>query len=101
MQERLQKILAHAGVASRRHAEAMITGGRVSGNGHIIPTLGPKADPLEDGIKVDGKKLRTAPRHVYVLLNKPKNVMSTSSDPQDRPTVMDYVKEKVKERVYH
>jgi 23S rRNA pseudouridine2605 synthase len=100
MQERLQKILAHAGVASRRHAEAMITGGRVSVNGHIITELGSKADPAEDVIKVDGKKLRSAPRHVYILLNKPKNVMSTSSDLQDRPTVVEYLKGKVKERVY-
>jgi 23S rRNA pseudouridine2605 synthase len=78
----------------------MITGGRVSVNGHIITELGSKADPLEDVIKVDGKKLRTAQRHVYVLLNKPKNVMSTSSDPQDRPTVVEYVKGKIKERLY-
>jgi 23S rRNA pseudouridine2605 synthase len=100
MQERLQKILAHAGVASRRHAEAMITGGRVSVNGHIVTELGSKADPAEDVIKVDGKKLRSAQRHLYILLNKPKNVMSTSSDPQDRPTVVEYVKGKIKERVY-
>src|SRR5215813_7636024 len=100
MQERLQKILAHAGVASRRHAEAMITGGRVSVNGHIITELGSKADPAEDVIKVDGKKLRSPQRHVYIVLNKPKNVMSTSSDSQDRPTVVEYVKGKVKERVY-
>lgn len=100
MQERLQKILAHAGVASRRHAEAMITGGRVTVNGHIVTELGSKADPAEDVIKVDGKKLRSAQRHVYVLLNKPKNVMSTSDDPQDRPTVIEYVKDKIKERVY-
>src|SRR6516164_8860170 len=100
MQERLQKILAHAGVASRRHAEAMITGGRVSVNGHIVTELGSKADPAEDVIKVDGKKLRAAQRHLYILLNKPKNVMSTSSDPQDRPTVVEYVRGKIKERVY-
>jgi 23S rRNA pseudouridine2605 synthase len=100
MQERLQKILAQAGVASRRHAEAMITDGRVTVNGHIVTELGSKADPAEDVIKVDGKKLRPAQRHVYVLLNKPKNVMSTSSDPQDRPTVVEYVKGKIKERVY-
>src|SRR6185436_3455429 len=100
MQERLQKILAHAGVASRRHAEEMISSGRVSVNGHIVTALGSKADPAEDVIKVDGKKLRSAPRHVYILLNKPKNVMSTSSDPEGRPTVMEYVKGKVKERVY-
>jgi 23S rRNA pseudouridine2605 synthase len=100
MQERLQKILAHAGVASRRHAEEMIKSGRVSVNGHIITELGSKADSAEDVIKVDGKKLKSAQRHVYILLNKPKNVMSTSSDPQDRPTVVEYVKGKVKERVY-
>src|ERR1700757_1923308 len=100
MQERLQKILAHAGVASRRHAESMITGGRVTVNGHIVTELGSKADPAEDVIKVDGKKLRTALRHIYVLLYKPKNVMSTSTDPQDRPTVVEYVKGKIKERVY-
>jgi 23S rRNA pseudouridine2605 synthase len=100
MQERLQKILAHAGVASRRHAEEMIKSGRVSVNGHIITKLGSKADSVEDVIKVDGKKLKSAQHHVYILLNKPKNVMSTSSDPQDRPTVVEYVKGKVKERVY-
>src|SRR2546422_7744843 len=100
MQERLQKILAHAGIASRRHAEEMIQTGRVSVNGHIVTELGSKADPEEDVIKVDGKKLRRPERHLYILLNKPKNVMSTSSDPGDRPTVLDYVKGKVKERVY-
>jgi 23S rRNA pseudouridine2605 synthase len=100
MDERLQKILAHAGVASRRHAEELITSGRVSVNGHIVTVLGSKADPVEDVIKVDGKKLRSRPRHVYVLLNKPKNVLSTSSDPEGRPTVLEYVKDKVKERLY-
>jgi len=100
MQERLQKILAHAGVASRRHAEEMISGGRVSVNGHIVTELGSKADPSEDVIKVDGKKLRSTERHIYILLHKPKNVMSTSSDPEGRPTVIEYVKRKVKERVY-
>jgi 23S rRNA pseudouridine2605 synthase len=100
MQERLQKILAHAGVASRRHAEAMIASGRVTVNGHTVTELGSKADPAEDVIKVDGKKLRPSQRHVYILLNKPKNVMSTSSDPQERPTVVEYVKDKIKERVY-
>ena len=100
MQERLQKILAHAGVASRRHAEEMIQAGRVTVNGHLVRELGSKADPGEDVIKVDGKKLRPPQRHVYILLNKPKNVMSTSSDPEGRPTVLDYVKGKIKERVY-
>src|SRR5690242_20477328 len=100
MQERLQKILAHAGVASRRKAEEMITQGRVSVNGHIVAELGAKADVDEDVIKVDGKKIRVSSHHIYILLYKPKNVMSTSSDPEGRPTVMEYVKERVKERVY-
>jgi len=100
MQERLQKILAHAGIASRRHAEEMISAGRVTVNGHIVTQLGSKADPAEDVIKVDGKKLRSSQRHVYILLNKPKNVMSTSSDPEGRPTVVEYVQDKIKERVY-
>src|SRR5947209_16679676 len=100
MQERLQKILAHAGIASRRHAEEMIQAGRVRVNGHVVTELGSKADPSEDVIKVDGKKLRPPERRVYILLNKPKNVMSTSTDPEGRPTVVDYVKGKIKERIY-
>ena len=99
MQERLQKILSHAGVASRRKAEEIIAEGRVSVNGKIVTELGTRADPDDDVIRVDGKKIRAAPRLVYVLLNKPRNVMSTSSDPQDRPTVMEYVGT-IKERIY-
>jgi 23S rRNA pseudouridine2605 synthase len=100
VQERLQKILAHAGIASRRHAEEIISSGRVTVNGHIVTELGSKADPDADVIKVDGKKVRSAQRLVYILLNKPKNVVSTSADPEGRPTVLEYVKQKVKERVY-
>src|SRR5262247_2103343 len=100
MQERLQKILARAGVASRRKAEEMISHGRVSVNGTIVAELGSKADPDTDVIKVDGKKIRLPSRLIYILLYKPKNVMSTSSDPEGRPTVIDYVKDRVKERVY-
>jgi len=100
VQERLQKILAHAGVASRRHAEEIISSGRVTVNGHIVTELGSKADPASDVIKVDGKKLRPPQRPVYILLNKPKNVVSSSADPEGRPTVIEYVKQKVKERVY-
>ena len=69
-------------------------------NGRIVTELGSKADPEEDVIKVDGKKLRPAGRRIYVLLHKPKNVMSTSSDPEGRPTVMDFVKGSIKERLY-
>jgi 23S rRNA pseudouridine2605 synthase len=100
MQERLQKILAHAGIASRRRAEELIENGRVSVNGAIVSELGSKADPDTDVIKVDGKKIRSESRHVYVLLNKPRNVMSTSVDPEGRPTVVEYVGNKVKERIY-
>src|SRR5262245_5810527 len=100
MQERLQKILAHAGVASRRKAEEMIAQGRVTVNGHKVTELGTKADIEYGVVKVDGKKIHLSTRHIYILLNKPKNVMSTSSDPEGRPTVMDYVKDRVKERIY-
>jgi 23S rRNA pseudouridine2605 synthase len=99
MLERLQKILAHAGIASRRKAEEIIEAGRVSVNGKTVTELGTRADPASDVIRVDGKRIKAASRYVYVLLNKPRNVMSTSSDPQDRPTVMEFVAS-VKERIY-
>jgi len=99
MQERLQKILAHAGISSRRKAEEFIAEGRVSVNGTVVRELGSKADAAVDVIRVDGKRLKPVSRFVYVLLNKPRNVMSTSSDPENRPTVMDYVT-KLKQRLY-
>ena len=98
-EERLQKLLAHAGIASRRKAEQLIQEGRVTVNGAVITELGSKADPERDHIKVNGKLLR-APKHlVYLALNKPKNYMTTVSDPEGRPTVMDLIKG-VRERVY-
>jgi 23S rRNA pseudouridine2605 synthase len=97
--ERLQKIIAAAGIASRRKAEELITQGRVSVNGHTVTELGSKADPASDHIKVDGKLLRGAERHVYLLLNKPKGYVTTVSDPEGRPTVMDLVKS-VNARIY-
>lgn len=78
----------------------MISQGRVSINGHTVSEAGTKADPAEDIIKVDGKKIHLPSRFIYIVLYKPKNVMSTSSDPEGRPTVLEYVKERVKERVY-
>jgi 23S rRNA pseudouridine2605 synthase len=99
MQERLQKILAHSGVSSRRKAEEIITEGRVTVNGKVVVELGTRADAATDVIRVDGKRIRTDSRFVYVLLNKPRNVMSTSSDPEKRPTVMEYVRN-VKQRLY-
>jgi 23S rRNA pseudouridine2605 synthase len=89
--ERLQKIIAAAGLAPRRQAETMITAGRVTVNGEIIRVLGSKADPEKDHIKVDGKLLQM-PRKVYLVLNKPRGCLSTVSDPEGRPTVLDLVK---------
>ena len=86
MQERLQKIIARAGVTSRRAAEDLITGGRVRVNGRVVTELGAKADPREDKVEVDGKRLVSA-APVYVALHKPRNVVSTLSDPEGRPSV--------------
>ena len=98
-EERLQKILAHAGVASRRKAEQFIVEGRVKVNGAVVTELGAKADFSRDHIKVDGKLLRSAERPVYVALHKPRNFMTTVSDPEGRSTVLDLLRG-VKERVY-
>jgi len=98
-QERLQKILAAAGVASRRKAEEIITAGRVAVNGTVVTELGTKADPDADEIFVDGKPLRKSRRLLYFLLNKPKGYVTTVSDPEGRPTVMDLMSES-EERVY-
>jgi 23S rRNA pseudouridine2605 synthase len=98
-EERLQKVLARAGVASRRKAEEMITEGRVKVNGKVITELGSKADLDRDHIKVDGKLLHAPRKLVYIALNKPKGVVTTVTDPQGRETVMDFIKG-VKERVY-
>ena len=97
--ERLQKIIAAAGIASRRKAEELISQGRVSVNGQIVSELGSKADPERDYIKVDGKLLRGPERHIYLLLNKPKGYVTTVSDPEGRPTVMSLVRN-VGERIY-
>jgi 23S rRNA pseudouridine2605 synthase len=98
-EERLQKLLAHAGVASRRQAEQLMLEGRVTVNGAVVTELGTKADAERDHIKVDGKHIRAREKLVYVVLNKPKNVVSTVTDPQGRPTVMDLIRG-VKARVY-
>jgi pseudouridine synthase len=97
--ERLQKILSAAGVASRRTAETLIDQGRVSVNGVVVRELGTKADPDSDDIRVDGRRIRTAQRKRYILLNKPRGYVTTRSDPGRRPTVMDLLKG-VKEYVY-
>lgn len=91
MQERLQKILARAGVASRRAAERAILDGRVQVNGALVSELGSKADAQADDIRFDGKRLRSAAAPAYFLLYKPKGVVSTRHDPEGRMTVMDLV----------
>jgi 23S rRNA pseudouridine2605 synthase len=92
--ERLQKIIAAAGICSRRKAEELMTAGRVSVNGKTVTELGTKADPAQDHIKVDGKLLafRPSERKTYLMLHKPKGYVTTVSDPEGRPTVMDLVK---------
>jgi len=98
-QDRLQKILSRAGVTSRRKAEALIVEGRVTVNGTAVTELGSKADLAIDHIKVDGKLLHAPRRMVYIALNKPVNCVTTVSDPEGRPTVMDLV-HGLKERVF-
>ena len=97
--ERLQKIIAHAGFASRREAEAMIRDGRVTVNGKVVTELGTKASPGRDHIKVDGKLITRAETHRYILLYKPREVASTVNDPEGRSTVIDLVRG-VRERIY-
>ena len=97
--ERLQKIIAAAGIASRRSAEKLISSGAVSVNGTMVTELGTKADIDHDHIRVNGKLLHGAERQVYLLMNKPKGYVTTVSDPEGRPTVMDLLRG-IRARVY-
>lgn len=95
MSQRLQKLIAQAGVASRRAAEDLIRNGEVTVNGKVVTELGTKADPLHDHIKVKGKLINTrlgAKEAHYILLNKPKGYLSSVSDPEGRKLVIDLVK---------
>jgi pseudouridine synthase len=97
--ERLQKVLSQAGVASRRLAEELIVQGRVQVNGRTVTELGTKADPDADEIKVDGRRIHVQKRKRYILLHKPRGYITTRTDPEGRPTVMDLLRG-VKEYVY-
>lgn len=98
-EERLQKIMAAAGIASRRKSEELIVSGRVRINGQIVTELGTKADPDRDHIRVDGKLLKGSEKHRYYMLNKPKGYVTTVSDPENRPTIMKFF-ERAGARVY-
>jgi 23S rRNA pseudouridine2605 synthase len=98
MEQRLQKIIAEMGIASRRKAEELIEEGRVKVNGKVA-VIGMKADPMRDHIKVDGKLLVTPERKVYFIFYKPRGVVTSLSDPEGRPTVNDFLRG-IKERVF-
>ena len=97
--DRLQKILSQAGIASRRASEQLMLEGRVTVNGVTVRELGTKADAAHDDIRVDGRRVKVAERHRYLLLNKPRGYVTTRSDPQRRPTVIDLLRG-VREYVY-
>jgi 23S rRNA pseudouridine2605 synthase len=96
---RLQKILSAAGVSSRRAAEQLIVERRVTVNGEVVATLGSKADPAHDEIRVDGRRVRIATHSRYIVLNKPRGYVTTRKDPEGRRTVMDLLTG-VREYVY-
>jgi 23S rRNA pseudouridine2605 synthase len=96
--ERLQKVLANAGVASRRKCEEIIAAGRVEVNDELVTTLGVKVDPINDIIKVDGREINRQNK-IYLLMNKPKGVITSASDPEGRKVVTDYI-HGIKERLY-
>ena len=87
MEERLQKIIARAGIASRRHAEQLILSGQVRVNGRVVTELGTKADSQKDRVEVAGRTVEAEERRVYLLVNKPPEVMSTLADPEGRRTL--------------
>jgi 23S rRNA pseudouridine2605 synthase len=99
MLERLQKIIARAGIASRRHAEQLILSGQVRVNGKAVTALGTKADPATDKIEAAGRNITAAPRHVYLLLHKPPEVVSSLADPEGRKTLRNFLRG-FPERVY-
>jgi 23S rRNA pseudouridine2605 synthase len=97
--ERLHKILSQAGIASRRASEQLMLQGRVTVNGATVRELGTKADVAHDDIRVDGRRVKVPEHHRYLLLNKPRGYVTTRSDPERRPTVLDLI-EGVREYIY-
>ncbi|RMB58991.1 pseudouridine synthase [Tessaracoccus antarcticus] len=97
---RLQKVLAAAGIASRRASEIMIDKGRVEVNGKVVTEQGMRVDPERDKIRVDGSRIPPPRRHIYVVLNKPRGVVATLEDPEGRPTLSDYLP-RTRERLFH
>lgn len=103
MQERLQKLIAEAGIAARRKAEQLITAGSVTVNGVVVTELGTKADPETDTIRVDGRPINTLLKErelVYVLLNKPRGYLASNSDPLQRPLAVDLLPAAIQRRVH-
>jgi 23S rRNA pseudouridine2605 synthase len=94
--ERLQKVLAHANVASRRQSEELIRQGRVTVNGQVVTELGTKVDAGSDDIRVDGRRIQVTPGHLYVMLNKPRGVLSTMEDARGRQALGDLVQAPVR-----
>ena len=97
---RLQRVLAAAGLGSRRACELLIEEGRVEVDGQVVRTQGVRVDPATAVVKVDGMRIQTAPDHVYLMLNKPAGVVSTMSDPEGRPSLADYVADR-SHRLFH
>src|SRR4051794_10428399 len=97
---RLQKALAQAGVASRRNSELLIEQGRVEVDGVVVTEFGTRVDPAVSVIRVDGERIPPLTEHAYLVLNKPRGVVTTMSDPQGRPCIADYVHDRP-ERLFH
>jgi len=89
--QRLQKVLAHAGVSSRRKAEELIRQGRVTVNRRVVTQLGTKVDPTRDDIRVDGERVQTTSSHTYIIVNKPRGVVSTMEDERGRKSLGELV----------
>jgi len=98
-EERLQKLIARSGLCSRREADRLVEEGRVTVNGRVAK-VGDRADPGHDHVKIDGKRLRAPETLRYILLYKPREIMTTCDDPEERSTVVDLVRPTVKERVF-